>query len=515
MLPPVTLPSESTSTQATEPGRPVGPEAVQLTGHDAGLHRVVGFWGATAVMIGIIIGGGIFRVPLSISHELGSPALILLLWALGGVLCLFGGLTYAELATMFPESGGVYVFLREGFGRVVAFVFGWTYLLLTKPAGAAGVCILFAEYFNKLLVASLGTDVLRPVFGVNGSLVFITIITLFVVTLVNVLGVKLGARVAVVLTATKFAALGAIVALGLALGQDTGSLANFEAVAAPKPFLAALPAVLYGILWTYDGWSDVGAIAGEVKNPQKTLPRVYTTGILAIIGIYLAVNAVYLWLVPLVEMRTIQDTIAPTVLGRLIGPSAAIVVTCLIVVSTLGSTHGSVLTGGRVTFAQARDGLMFRFLGRVSPRFGTPAASLWAQCLLSCVAVVFFQTFDELAGAFVFTMWIFYALAGSAIFVLRVRRPGHPRPYRCWGYPVVPAIFVLASLAMTVLSISAAPGKTLPWLGLLLLGAPVYFWDKARRKKQGPGVCPFCGYSTTGLTSAQCPECGRDLTAPR
>lgn len=481
MLPPVTPPSESNPTQATEPGRPVGPEAVQLTGHDAGLHRVVGFWGATAVMIGIIIGGGIFSAPLDIARLLGSPSLILLLWGLGGVLCLFGGLTYAELATMFPQSGGVYVFLREGYGRAVAFVFGWTYLLLTKPAGAAGVCMLFAVNFNKLLVAATGHA---------QSPILITIATLVAVTVVNVLGVKLGARVAIGLTAAKFAALGAIVVLGLFLGGDIGSTANFNTIAAPldatgKPqeLLAVLPAVLAGILWTYDGWSDVGAIAGEVKNPQRTLPRVYLMGIVAIIGVYLAVNAVYLWLVPLAEMRTIEGTIAPTVLERLIGPAAAVVVTCLIVVSTLGSTHGSVLTGGRVTFAQARDGLMFRFLGGVSERFGTPAASLWTQCLLSCIAALFFQTFNNLANAFIFTMWIFYALAGSAIFVLRVRRPDAARPYRCWGYPVIPAIFVLVSAAMTVLSIASNPRATLPWLGLLLLGVPVYFaWDAITRR---------------------------------
>lgn len=444
------------------------------------LPRTIGFWGAVAVMVGIIIGGGIFTAPIEIARVMGDPWLILALWLAGGVLCLFGGLTYAELATMHPESGGVYVFLREGFGRAVAFTFGWTYLLLTKPAGAAGVCMLFAYNLRSLL-------------GVEWSPVWITIGTLVAVTLVNVLGVRLGAGVAVVLTGLKFAAVAAIVALGLTMAK--GAPGGFEATPAPTPLLAALPVVLAAILWTYDGWSDVGAIAGEVKNPERMLPRVYVLGVAAVIVLYLAANTVYLRLVPLTEMRGIDGTISRTIMDRILGGASSIggtIVTGMVVLSTLGSTHGSVITGARVTFAQARDGLMFRFLGRVSGRFRTPDAALWVQCVLSSGVAFWLQTFERLAGAFVFTMWIFYGLAGAAIFVLRARRPGAERPYRCWGYPFVPATFVAAAAAMTVLSVvqsvhEGAGARTLVLLGVLGLGFPAYAaWRRFAGQRPSP-----------------------------
>lgn len=468
------MPDQPTTPAPTTAAPPASPSPRDHTSPHStdALKRVIGFWGASAVMLGIIIGGGIFSTPLGIAAQLDSPALILTLWALGGVLCLFGALTYAELAAMHPESGGIYVFLREGYGNAVAFVFGWTYLLITKPAGAAGVCMLFAANFCALFDIEASTT----------ALVTVTIATLITITTINALGVKLGAGVAVALTAAKFGALAAIVILGVIFGGSAGSAANFtahtDANFTPVSLLVALPAVMGFILWTYDGWSDVGAIAGEVKNPQRTLPLVYLTGLGAIILVYVAVNAVYLWLIPLAEMRAMNiaktETIAPTVMDRLIGPAAATIVTSMIVVSTLGSTHGSVLTGARVTFAQARDKLMFAPLGLVSKRFGTPYVSLWVQCLLCCAVAFYLKTFAELANAFIFTIWIFYALAGSAIFVLRIRRPHAHRPYRCTGYPVVPALFVLVSAAMTVLSIYQDPGGTLPWLGLLALGFPMY-----------------------------------------
>jgi amino acid transporter len=252
---------------------------------------------------------------------------------------------------------------------------------------------------------------------------------------------------------------------------------GFAGVSSPKSLWQAIVPVMAAIMWTYDGWSDVGAIAGEVKNPARTLPRVYIIGTLSVIGLYLLANAVYMWHIPLPEMAATQ-TVAPLLLGKLVGPIGAAAVTVLIIVSTLGSSHASVLTGARVTFAQARDGLLFRFLGRVHPRYETPAVALWVQCALSCLAVLVLGGFQSLADSFVFTMWIFYGMGAVALFVLRTRHHAHERPFRVPGYPVVPAIFVAASIAMTVLAIIDAPSKTLPWIGLLAAGVPVYYvWD--------------------------------------
>ncbi|MGE0480217.1 MAG: APC family permease [Phycisphaerae bacterium] len=430
------------------------------------LPRTIGFFGGAAIMIGVTIGSGIFRTPTSIAGELGSPALILLLWAVGGVLSLCGALAYAELAAMFPHSGGVYVFLREGFGRVVAFVFGWTYLLITKPAAAAGIAIVFAEHLNPLL-------------GVNWNPRVTTTVVLVALTLVNTFRLKLGAGVAIVLTALKMLALTMIVVLGVALMK--GDAANLAAIPAPKSLLLALAPVMAAILWTYDGWSDIGSIAGEIKNPQRRLPLIYFAGTGAVIVLYLAVNAVYMWMVPLEEMRT-TGTIAPLVMHRLFGPAGGVLVNVLILISTIGATHAAIITGARVTFAQARDGLLFRFLGHVHPNFATPAVALWAQLALSVTAIWVLQTFERMAGTFVFTMWIFYGLAAMALFALRRTRPDLPRPYRCWGYPLVPALFIAAAAVMTALSIWQDPRGTLPWIGLLVVGVPAYYlWQHVTR----------------------------------
>lgn len=433
------------------------------------LPRKIGFWGAIAVMVGITVGSGIFRTPTSIAQNLGDPYLILAFWVAGGLITLCGALTFAELISMMPHSGGVYVALREGFGRCPAFVFGWTYLLITKPAAAGGIAIIFAEHLNRLL-------------GVSWDARIMTCVALFLLTLINVVGVRGSARFAIVLTTLKYTAVGAIILLGIAaaMGALGGSArsSHFQAIAAPKSLFAAIVPVMAAIMWTYDGWADVGSIAGEIKDPDRTLPRVYVIGTVAVIGLYVLANAVYLWHIPL-DVMAKSPTVAPLMLEKLVGPIGATVMTVIIICSTLGSSHGSVMTGARVTFAQAQDGLLFRFLAKVSPTFQTPAVALWVQFALSCIAVWLLADFGSLADSFVFTMWIFYGLAAVAVFILRKKLADAHRPFRVPGYPYVPAIFIVVSVVMTVLSIIDDPKRTLMWLGILLAGVPVYFiWRK-------------------------------------
>lgn len=456
------------------------PAIADTPGRD--LPRKVGFWGAIAVMVGVMIGSGIFRTPTTVAENLGSPTVILVLWLVGGLISLAGALTFAELAAMMPRSGGIYVFLRAGFGPCPAFVFGWTYMLITKPAAAGGIAIIFAEHFNTLT-------------GMRWNAPALTCGALFALTMINVLGMRGSARFAVVLTTFKFGAIAIVIVMGvvaavrelLVPGAAGAATSAFADVPSPKPFWAAIVPVMAAIMWTYDGWSDVGAIAGEVRNPARTLPRVFIAGTLAVTALYVLANAVYLWHIPLPQMRETQ-TIAPLLLQKLAGPIGAAAVTVIIIVSTLGSSHASVMTGARVTFAQARDGLLFRFLGRIHPRYETPAVALWVQLALSCTAVLVLQDFGALADSFVFTMWIFYGLAAAALFVLRARNPGEHRPYRVPGYPLVPAIFVVASIAMTVLAIRDDPKRTLMWLGVLAAGVPVYFaWRRCSACRKPPG----------------------------
>ena len=454
------------------------------------LKRAIGFWGGIAVMIGVIIGSGIFRQPPRIAAEFASPWFILALWAAGGLLCLAGAFTYAELAAMHPHSGGVYVFIREGYGDCVAFVFGWAYLVLVKPFAAGGIAFLFGEHINKL-------------FNVQWDVRVSTTVMLLSLTFINIRGVKLSTLFAGALTSLKFGALAAIVLLVIYKGKiDPSKLA-----AAPVPdspdLIRSIVIAMAGILWTYDGWADVGSIAGEVKNPQRSLPRIYILGTLAVIGIYLAVNAAYFMLVPLEEMRAERAahadfSVAPLVMERLIGEYGNTAVILIILFATLGSSHASIMTGARVSYAQARDGLLFGFIGHVHPKWNTPDAALISQVLLSIVAVWFLGSFQALADSFVFTMWIFYALGGAAIFILRFQQPSTPRPFRCPGYPIVPALFVLSAIAMTVLSIRGDDtpstfglfpflGKhpymnTLPWLAILAAGVPIYYiWKRITR----------------------------------
>ena len=435
-------------------------------------------------MIGVIIGSGIFRTPPGIAAEFASPWVILGLWVAGGLLCLAGALTFAELAAMYPQSGGVYVFIREGFGECGAFVFGWAYLVLVKPFAAGGIAFIFGEHVN-ILATAIGRRFVDPSMEVHWDVRIATTVMLISLTAINVRGVNLSTAFAGVLTFVKFGALAAIVALVVVLGRvDLSNLSHTPGVESSGDVLASLGLAMAAILWTYDGWADVGSIAGEVAEPRRRLPRIYIGGTIAVIGIYVLVNAAYFMLVPLGEMRAErlanpQFSVAPMVMRRLIGDAGGIAVVLIVLCSTLGSSHASIMTGARVSYAQARDGLLFRFIGHVHPRWHTPDVALLAQVGLSIVAVWFLGSFQELAEGFVFTMWIFYGMAGAAIFVIRARRPDAERVFVCPGYPVVPGLFVLVAAGMTGMTIYGDGGAgfvhTLPWLGVLAAGVPVYF----------------------------------------
>lgn len=436
------------------------------------LPRRIGFWGGSALMVGIILGSGIFLTPAAIAGYLGNPSTVLAFWVAGGVLSLFGALTFAELAAAFPRSGGIYVFLHEGLGPRAAFTFGWTYLLLMKPFAAAAVGIVFANHLNALL-------------GVQWSEPAVACVMILALTVINVVTVRGSSGAAIAFTGLKLASLLAIVFLALALRK--GSAANFAPVPLDVPLWKAFVPVMYGVLWTYDGWSEVSSITGEVVDPARTLPRILLMGTAAVAAVYIAVNAVYCSLIPLDEMRQLK-TVAPVVMDRLLGGAGGRVVALMIVVSTLGASHSAVLTGARVTWAQAQDGLLFRFLGRVHPDFKTPDVSLWVQAILCCAAVIWLRNYRDVSEGYGFLGWIFYGATAAAVLVLRRRRPDLERPYHCWGYPVVPILFILVSIGMTALYIVVTGWQmTLPWLSVLFLGIPAHaIWIRLQRRDRMP-----------------------------
>jgi amino acid transporter len=429
------------------------------------LPRRLGFWSAVAVLVGSTIGGGIFRTPAVIAERVPAAGPMFGVWVLGGLLALCGALTYAELAGLFPRSGGVYVYIREGFGRLPAFLFGWTELVLIRASALGAISTPFAEY----LLRSVGRD---PALPENAGLVhYVAAAAIALTAALNYYGVRWSALVLNLTTAAKYGALLLLVVLAFFVGR--GDVAHFTVPAGPlTPGLFGL--ALVSVLWAYDGWGDLSFVGGEVKDPERNLPRALVVGTAAIIAIYLLVNAAYLYLLPLDRMARsplVAADAAQVVLGQF-GIGAVSVVVMLATFSTL---VGSILTAPRIFFAMADDGLFFRVVAKVHPRHQTPSSAI---VLTACLGVgfVLIRTFEQLADQFVVAIFPFYALAAAAVFVLRRRQPERPRPVRVLGYPVVPLLFVLATFVILGNALWSHPRETGFAFLVILLGVPVYVW---------------------------------------
>ena len=440
------------------------------------LPRKLGLWSTIAVLVGSTIGSGIFRAPAAIAQHIDSVPVFALAWIAGGVVALAGALTFAELACMFPRSGGIYVYLREAFGRLPAFLFGWAELLILRPAAYGAIAVTSSEYAWRLLGADHTQAALSlgPVALSRAQVLAIAMIV--TVGLINRRGVEFGAMVQNLSTVLKVAALLGLVAIGLVL--TPGALPVHVAPAASEAAPAAFVLAMVSILWAYDGWCDVGFVSGEIKDPQRALPKVFILGTAAVVGLYLAANFVYLRVVPLDRMVG-SELIAADVAAALVGPLGVTLVAAAVMISTFGTLNGSMMTGPRVFYAMAEDKLFFAALARVHPRYGTPTGSIMLSVALGAVFVSV-RSFAELAEHFVIGIWPFYALSVAAVFVLRRRQPDRPRSYRTWGYPVVPLLFLGASL---FLLISYAVQQPLVFgvdLLILATGIPVYWWWSRR-----------------------------------
>ena len=448
------------------------------------LPRSLGPLSAIAVLVGSTIGSGIFRSPAVVAQDLDSVGPFVLAWVLGGLVALAGALTFAELGGMFPRTGGIYVYLREAFGELPAFLFGWAELLILRPAAYGAIAVTSAEYTWRLL----GHDPSRALVELGGVTTVSYaqgLASLFIVFvgIVNYRGVRLGAIIQNVSTALKVAAILALVLLGLALVPDL--LPPVEALPerspdAPEPgSLAAFGLAMVAVLWAYDGWSDVGFVGGEVQDPARNIPRAFIGGTAIVVGLYLLVDVVYLRTIPLAQMPG-RPLIAADVAEALIGPVGAVAVAGAVAISTFGTLNGSMMTGPRVFFAMAEDGLFFRRLAQVHPVHGTPGGAILLSVVLG-VGFVSFQGFAELADQFVIGIWPFYALSVAAVLVLRRRRPELARPYRTWGYPIVPIAFLLAALYLLGNYAIRESGKFLLDLAIVGSGVPVYwFWSRRR-----------------------------------
>jgi amino acid transporter len=436
------------------------------------LPRRLGVWSAAAVLVGSTIGSGIFRVPSTVAADAGTVGAIALLWVIGALVALFGALTLAELAVLFPRSGGIYVFIREAYGPLPAFLFGWTELLVIRPSALGAIAMLFAEYVRVFV--PLG----------DGEVRVVAAAAILLLAAANIRSVRWGAAVQNASTAAKVLALTGLSVLAFVLGD--GSMGSFNGPMGLSPVSwGGFGIALVAVMWAYDGWADLTFIAGEVRDPARTLPRALLGGTMAIVVIYLLANAAYLYVLPVAEMPD-RPLVAADAARRIFGAAGAGIVAAMVLMSAFGALNGAMMTGPRIFFAMADDGLFFRPIAAVHPRWRTPWSAIALAALLG-VGYVSIRSFEQLADSFILGIWPFYALAVGAVYTLRRRRPDLPRPYRTVGYPVVPFIFLAASLAILVNALVQQPRSTGFGFGIILLGVPVYLvWQGIRRRTVTP-----------------------------
>jgi APA family basic amino acid/polyamine antiporter len=454
---------------------PHAPEA------EAQLVRGIGLWGATLLVIGSVIGSGIFLTTGNMVQELPSTSLVLTAWIAGGLLALCGGLTYAEMGSMFTRSGGLYVFLSEAYGPVWGFLFGWACLLVILTGSVATVAVGFAEYFSYFFPA-LGTDRVLGTFAMPwgawrisaGQLVAAGSIA--IITAINYVGIRSGNTANAVLTAAKVGVLVAIPVLAAAFGQVEPVLAPVVPSSALRP-LASFGVIMIAVMWTYEGWYYVAFAAGEIQDPSRNVPRALIYGTLALTATYVIVNVAYTYSLSLEEMSGVTR-IAEKAVTALIGPVGAALVAGSVVVSTFGCNVAGVIASSRTCFAMAEDGRFFPRAARVHPVYHTPHVALLVTSTWSAFLTLT-GGYEALFTYVTFASVLFGTLGGAAIFVLRARRPDAPRPYRALGYPVVPALFVLGSFALVWNTLMERPTESIAGLGLVALGLPFYrYWKR-------------------------------------
>jgi basic amino acid/polyamine antiporter, APA family len=447
------------------------------------LDRAIGPAGATLLVIGSVIGSGIFLTTGVMAATLPSPALILLAWATGCLFALAGALTYAEMGTMFPRSGGVYVFLSEAFGPLVGFLYGWASLLVVLSGGMAAVAVGFADYFSYF-VPSLGASNVIAVIplGVLSWTIaanqLVAVASILGLGAINYAGVRSGNGTNAVLTVAKIT--GLVLLMIFALTGPTRAPEWTPVVPADLTApLAGFGVALIAVLWAAEGYYFLTYAAGEVRDPARTLPFALTLGLIAIALIYLGANIAYLYALPMEELRG-TTRVAERAATALVGPWGATMIALTVVVSTLGANAAVILSGSRVLYAMAASGLFFRRAASVHPRFRSPHVAVvlltvWASILALS------GTYEQLFTYVVFTSVVFSLLGGLALFRLRRTRPSADRPYRVWGYPIVPALFVVGAFVLIVNTLNQRPRESLTGLGLLGLGLPAY-WYWARRR---------------------------------
>ncbi len=450
----------------------------------ASLLRQLNLFDCVMIMAGTTIGSGIFLTTGIMAQYVPSGGLILLAWVAGGLITLAGALTYAELGAALPEAGGQYVYLREAYGPLCGFLFGWQMFFVYQSGGIAALAVAFAEYFGYFVPA---LSVQHPLgsFSLGGMTLSLSagqVVATGLIALLsalNYLGLGLGKTIQNVVTVAKIAGLGAFIVAGLLL-VDARSV---DLTIAPSGFrfsglVAGFGVALVSVFWAFDGWNNVNFVGGEIRNPGRTLPLALILGTLGVTLIYTLVNVVYLAILPVTEMVGVVR-VAERASTRLFGGAAAFLVSAAVVISTFGAVNGSILTGPRAYYAMAKDGLFFKRMARVHPRYRTPGLAILAQAVWSS-ALTLSGSFEQLFTFTIFVSIAFWIAATAAVFTLRRKRPDLPRPYRTWGYPVVPALFMLASAGILLNTVIEKPMEAFAGIAFTALGIPAYHLWRGR-----------------------------------
>jgi APA family basic amino acid/polyamine antiporter len=452
---------------------------------DAGLVRAIGLGTATLFVVGGVIGSGIFLTTGVMAATIPSASLLLLAWTLGGLLALAGGLTYGEMGAMFPRSGGLYVFLREAYGPLPAFLYGWVALTVVLAGGIAAVAVGFAEYLSYF-VPSLSTSRViasMPLPAVLGGALTVSagqvtaVAAIATVGAINYVGVRTGNLVNATLTVAKIAGLAALPVMALAVQRAEPSFVPVVPPDLERP-AAAFGVAMIAVLWAYESWYFITFAAGEVKSPQRTLPLALIFGIFTLIAIYVTVNVAYLYSLGIDEMEGVTR-IAERAATALVGNWGATFVALTVVISTFGCNGPAILAGSRLLFAMANDRLFFAVAGAVHPVYRTPHVAIAALTGWASVLALS-GTYEQLFTYVMFASILFNVAGGVAVFRLRVTQAGRTRPYRAWGYPIVPGLFVVGSVAFVLNTLIERPVESVAGLGLLALGLPVYWYWRSQ-----------------------------------
>jgi basic amino acid/polyamine antiporter, APA family len=476
------------------------PESAQraVTSERPGLVRDLGTAQATAVVVGTVIGSGIFRVPGVMMRDVGSADIVYLAWIVGGLLSFFGALTYAELGAMKPQAGGEYVYVRDAYGPLLGFLYAWTWLLVAKPASVATVTTGLTDALSALPSFAFLANRLPGVSALTWAQVVAIGVTI-AITFLNYIGIRKAGTFQLVFTVVKVLLLITIAIIGFSYASGTWSNFATRYEGAPSGFSGFMLA-LVATLWAYDGWNDLNQVGGEVRNPERNIPIALIGGVAIVGGLYMLMNAAVQYVLPAADVAASKSP-AATMAQVALGAGGAALITVGIALSMIVTLNGTIMSGGRIPYAVARDGYFFETLARVHPRFRTPGNALILQAVLSILLLLAAASFKNLLELAIFGEWLFYMIAASTVFYFRRRQPETKRSYKVWGYPLVPALFIMSAGVVLYhsfadnLHVPLFPGGPVAWwnsiaivgLALILAGVPVFWVFASRRQNLSTG----------------------------